>query len=1299
MKRIFEPRPPLPTLVEGAELPVSDEVNIDCEQENKDEDVKNLRDLQSVVTRGTETATRLAGAVLQSLPSVAEENYFAVASEADLEEDKKKLVEAAQKKLAYWHETGMGKIWAPASDSDGQRGRGEAQEELRAAAKKKDEKVVRGSFTTPEDAGQTGNGGRGAEKTTFDTGSGLHDAAATFEVEVFDRRTVVPQMKVENDAHSSTENLGEELVDRRTRSCRRIKALHDPVDENNVHQLLLTTPDPVPSLSSPSSTPDMEVKASASKSTISQIYCAKSMTDAGYYRADHRQQLLELDGASSRKFNLRREINNGGVASVYPETGVFATTSQHYNSEDHQTVRDGSLIRLPRSASTSRALGRPTTSAARTFVSLRDRAEKDLEFLGLILFRNELKPESPMAIRWLKANGVHCVMITGDAVWTGVSVGRKCGFVEDNEERVFVGDIVAGIAGRGEQEHVLWEEDVVACGTTSDDAPASASSLAPPPTTRTKKLSTVEMISLLRRSEDREHVGAEKMEKKIVLAVTEAAYNVLVTSSGCPETELEDDETSRCDVTESDALHPAGTTRTTENVTFEAIILPRIRIFGRTKPDGKKRIVEHLQSNGKKVVAMCGDGGNDSAALRQAHVGVAMCTPAAPENEDETEQGGGAAETNNSTSGRVENKGEPDRNETTKIPAGAALQSTATTTNVSAVAPFVATDPSVYNSVVKLVIEGRACLENCVTIVLFFNIVGLSWCLGPKFLVQLVGAFMPMGFWFWVDALGFLGLPFAIAQLKPPVHGGVAMQRQPGTGTSLINPSAKFLHRHFLVTLLIWVTAQLLLYLVSHFACTRATGWLFGSEILQNHFYAPVQVFRDDFLGPADTLSRSHNFDSSSNAFWMQWMLISCCVLLNLGSQYREPFWKNKKFLLVFGLLSLPVLWSWSYPLIEATFDSSETASSRTTIVDQKGQEVGGDRTAFLQRRTNEQRLVQTQEAFAPVVHVSYLDSASTIPLGGLGREYGEENVQPKMKKVIIKTPNAARAGLSVFRGLNCVWNLNCDQTTYSAMWGSNFHGPAMNFPPLQKIPGAVVANVREEVAAFVSSNFLSQQSEKNSGKHVVGMLRSELQRIRLNYNAAQNEGANQDARWLDLEEANRDPLSKCADHCRRLWEVRATKNDFRCQYVLVHLKKGYNPSESVQEPTQRRALSCFFLDTFPTIHLKRHDERGMDVVPVANLVLHTDFVPSSGDGASSITHDLQVLSEIEIAVDKPGDTEAIFMFEPVRHNVLGRGNRGETKAYWHLMFVFLAGLFWGLAVFCTKWLKRSEDRNVLHFE
>ena len=48
-----------------------------------------------------------------------------------------------------------------------------------------------------------------------------------------------------------------------------------------------------------------------------------------------------------------------------------------------------------------------------------------------------------------------------------------------------------------------------------------------------------------------------------------------------------------------------------------------IRIFARMTPQGKATVIRELQKQGAGVL-MCGDGGNDVGALKQADVGLAL---------------------------------------------------------------------------------------------------------------------------------------------------------------------------------------------------------------------------------------------------------------------------------------------------------------------------------------------------------------------------------------------------------------------------------------------------------------------------------------------------------------------------------------------------------------------------------------------------------------------------------------------------------------------------------------------------
>ncbi|KAF4677241.1 hypothetical protein FOZ60_017456 [Perkinsus olseni] len=71
----------------------------------------------------------------------------------------------------------------------------------------------------------------------------------------------------------------------------------------------------------------------------------------------------------------------------------------------------------------------------------RDFLELGLSMCGLLLFRNEMKPDSPAAMKALSAGSIRGVMCTGDNVLTGISIAKECGIIEATTRgRVLLGD-------------------------------------------------------------------------------------------------------------------------------------------------------------------------------------------------------------------------------------------------------------------------------------------------------------------------------------------------------------------------------------------------------------------------------------------------------------------------------------------------------------------------------------------------------------------------------------------------------------------------------------------------------------------------------------------------------------------------------------------------------------------------------------------------------------------------------------------------------------------------------------------
>ncbi|KAI5754967.1 hypothetical protein M8J77_013022 [Diaphorina citri] len=75
----------------------------------------------------------------------------------------------------------------------------------------------------------------------------------------------------------------------------------------------------------------------------------------------------------------------------------------------------------------------------------REDIEKDLEFLGLIILENRLKPQTEGVIKELKDAHVKVVMITGDNIQTAISVAKECGIIDPGETVVDVSAVPGGL--------------------------------------------------------------------------------------------------------------------------------------------------------------------------------------------------------------------------------------------------------------------------------------------------------------------------------------------------------------------------------------------------------------------------------------------------------------------------------------------------------------------------------------------------------------------------------------------------------------------------------------------------------------------------------------------------------------------------------------------------------------------------------------------------------------------------------------------------------------------------------------
>lgn len=191
--------------------------------------------------------------------------------------------------------------------------------------------------------------------------------------------------------------------------------------------------------------------------------------------------------------------------------------------------------------------------------------ERDLAFQGLLLFKNEVKPEAAPMLQELYAADIDVRVITGDNALTAVHV---CGELKMKlKARVAVVDIDAA----------------------SDDAVYQVVNVDP----RGGAIILSRPNEKSVQEDENTRFDGSNMSRVI------SEHDIAITGRALEKLRIE------CN---TDSMNQ---------------LLSRTRIFARVNPKQKAWIVEQLMELGH-IVGMCGDGTNDCGALKAAHVGLAL---------------------------------------------------------------------------------------------------------------------------------------------------------------------------------------------------------------------------------------------------------------------------------------------------------------------------------------------------------------------------------------------------------------------------------------------------------------------------------------------------------------------------------------------------------------------------------------------------------------------------------------------------------------------------------------------------
>lgn len=237
----------------------------------------------------------------------------------------------------------------------------------------------------------------------------------------------------------------------------------------------------------------------------------------------------------------------------------------------------------------------------------RQEIEKDLRFLGLLTLGNLLKPETIPVIQTLSDAAIRCVMVTGDNMHTAVSVAKECGMILPRDRTVLL-DIQKAISKVQEKSQ---QPDIV------------QSPLPVEPSNEPLILNVNDATSNI--NNESKPILSAKLSRDSSRPRLTWQY---ISSEYKPEL-VENYTPTQLKFLDDNARTLFAMTGDTWNAVIKYypelvnLVCVRGAVFARMAPAQKQQLVEHLQSL-EYYVAMCGDGANDSGALRAAHTGISL---------------------------------------------------------------------------------------------------------------------------------------------------------------------------------------------------------------------------------------------------------------------------------------------------------------------------------------------------------------------------------------------------------------------------------------------------------------------------------------------------------------------------------------------------------------------------------------------------------------------------------------------------------------------------------------------------
>lgn len=227
--------------------------------------------------------------------------------------------------------------------------------------------------------------------------------------------------------------------------------------------------------------------------------------------------------------------------------------------------------------------------------------EHSLQFIGLLIMQNKLKPITTSIIDKLYEANIRTIMVTGDNILTAISVARQCRIVRPDQS-IYLGDL-------NDDGAIDWKD------FDQNSNQLDRNSLLPSHLQRSQEVEQhqVQEKSALQCSH-------KKSFKEIADEINHENYDDIVDVVDDFEVPWEHDANFTIAVTGKLFMHLYHHHRRTFG-----LMLERASVFARMKPDEKALLIQTLQQISRKALCgMCGDGANDCGALKTADIGVSL---------------------------------------------------------------------------------------------------------------------------------------------------------------------------------------------------------------------------------------------------------------------------------------------------------------------------------------------------------------------------------------------------------------------------------------------------------------------------------------------------------------------------------------------------------------------------------------------------------------------------------------------------------------------------------------------------